>query len=271
MFKLPQQRLPYKEKRQDEDQWAKDTVDYIITRHIVDRGAVNDYQSDYERKISNYQLFNNILNQMDFEKECNPLGIEVGQFQDEIKPYNKSYNKIQVLLSEELKRPFNYRAVLTDSDSIKQKNVKRSFLLRQYMEAQAELYVAQAKEALASNAQQAQDAQEEQQMIQAKLDSIVPPDQIDKFMSTNYLDSKEITANKILNYLEKYLDLKDKKNDSYKHGLLSGDEVVWVGEENGSPVVRNINSVGAFWHKSSEEKWVQKGFYAGFQTYMTLS
>ena len=49
---------------------------------------------DYERMMSNYKLFNNIIDQKDLERECNPLGLEIGQFKDLVQPYNKTYNEI---------------------------------------------------------------------------------------------------------------------------------------------------------------------------------
>jgi hypothetical protein len=93
----------------------------------------NDYtevKKEYDKKLSNYRLYNNIIDQKEFEKECNPLGFEVGQFEDEIKPYNKAYNKIQVLLGEELKRPFSYRTIISNSDGINEKQLAKTHKLK---------------------------------------------------------------------------------------------------------------------------------------------
>lgn len=54
-------------------------IDNLLLNYASMEGGVNTYQSEYNRKLANYQLYNNILNQKDFERECNPLGIEVGQ------------------------------------------------------------------------------------------------------------------------------------------------------------------------------------------------
>jgi len=254
MKNFPKQRLPYREKIKDDYQWCKDTMDNLLIDYAGDRTTINASHSDYDRKLSNYQLYNNFLNQRDFEKECNPLGIEVGQFKDEIQPYNKTYNKIQVLLGEELRRPFNYKVVLTNPDGVKSKLAHRDELLRNFVYSKIQ-------DVLTS----LQQTPEEPLFDPATL---MDPSEIDKYMSTSYLSSKEITASKLLNYLIKKLSLKEKKNDAFKHGLISGEEFVYVGMEHNEPTVEILNSLGIFYHKSPETKYIQDGLFAGYRTYM---
>ena len=132
MARLPKQRLPYAEKSKLEFDWAKRTIDAILDTQLT----INTNQrskSDYTRMLSNYQLYNNELHQEDFQRECNPLGLSVGQFQDQIQPYNKTYNKVQALLQEEITRSFNYRPVLVNSEGIKSKLMYRDQLFREYV------------------------------------------------------------------------------------------------------------------------------------------
>ena len=80
--RLPRQRVTLQKKLENNKQWAKDIIDYLC--YYADE--FNDVDgADFRRKQSNYLLYNNVLNQEDFERECNPLGIEVGQFKDSIK------------------------------------------------------------------------------------------------------------------------------------------------------------------------------------------
>ena len=90
MKSFPKQRLSFKEKAKSSFKWAKETIDHLLLNFSLDTTAVNTYHTDYHRKLSNYQLYNNQLNQADFARECNPLGLDVGQFADEIQPYNKT-------------------------------------------------------------------------------------------------------------------------------------------------------------------------------------
>ena len=253
MNKLPLQRLSYAEKIKDDHQWAKDTMDAIIK----DYGVVTDLPTSKGRatKLSNYQLYNNIINQADFEKECNPLGVQVGQFSDIIQPYNKTYNKIQVLLGEELRRKFDYKVVLTNDTGVRSKLFYRDHLLRNYVHQQLNTILQEFN----------------LQGLEVDEASLMDPADVSKFMATKYLDSKEIAANKILKYLTKKLNLKDLKNDGFKHGLIAGEEIVYVSKRNGEPYVSIVNPLGFFFHKSHEVKFVEDSAYAGHQTLMSLN
>ena len=133
MRNFPKQRLSFNDKIKDDYKWCKTVIDNLLTNYSADRSIMNSPGSLYDKKLANYRLYNNILDQADFERECNPLGLEVGQFRDEIQPYNKTYNKIQVLLDEENKRPFKYKVIVTDPDSIRTKLAYRDGMFRNYV------------------------------------------------------------------------------------------------------------------------------------------
>ena len=254
MRHFPKQRYPYNEKIKDDYAWAKKVIDILLTEEFPNPAVVNYQDTEYYRKLSNYQLFNNIINQKDFERDCNRFGISVGQFTDEIQPYNKTYNKIQVLLQDEMNRPFRYKAILTNSDGVRTKLQYRDMLLKEYVYSRIQQAInslgVYPKELVSNN-------------------EVMDPAQINKYMNNTYLESREILANRIIQYLIKKLSIRDKKNDGFKHGLISGEEVVWVGDIHGKPTIIPVNSLGFFYHKSGETKFIQKGLYAGYRTYMS--
>lgn len=271
---FPLQRISLNKKLADGRQWGKDIVDYITKFHAF----VPSMSTSYVEMETNYKLFNNILNQKDFEAECNPMGIEVGQMEDEIKPYNKIPNKVQVLLGEELRRPFVYKAVLVSEDGIKSKLRRKNDMIKDYvqgilrvaqLEAQQQVTAQQQQQGQIPPEQAQQQQQQTQQQIQEIVDSILPPDTIDKYLHTSYQESNEILANKLLSYLGYALDLKSKKNDTFKHGLISDVEAAYVGIENESPIVNVLNPLALFYHKSTETKYIQDGLYAGYRVRMS--
>ena len=261
---FPKQRLSYKEKVKENRKWAKSTIDHLLLNYATDHSINNTSGSSYQRKLANYQLYNNILNQNDFERETNPLGIEVGQFKDEIQPYNKTYNKIQVLLGEELKRPFNYRTVLTNSDAIQSKLEHKRALLRQFLQTSLSMHINDVMERFYG------ETLDDPQAMQQQMTSLVPPEKLDQYMSMTYRHAKEHTADVMLQYLVRQQNIQEKKNDSFKHGLIAGEEFVWVGVINGEPVIEILNPLGVFYHKSPEVKYIQDGMYAGYRTFMTV-
>lgn len=229
-------------------------MDNLLLDYASDSGITNSYQTEYERMLSNYRLYNNFIDQKDLERECNPLGLEVGQYRDEVQPYNKTYNKIQVLLGDELRRPFDLRAVLTNSDGVKSKLAHKDTLLRNFVMSKIQSLLQE----LGVNQEQEFDP-----------NTLIDPADVDQYMATSYLDAKEILANKLLSYLIKELSIKDLKNDAFKHGLISGQEVVYVGMNHDQPLLEVLNPLGVFYHKSPEIKYIQDSLYAGYRTYMT--
>ena len=268
---FPKQRMSYKKKIANDYKWCKDMMDFLIMHSAAPQqwevvGNVNTEDwNEYDRMLANYQLYNNQVNQADFDRECNPLGIEVGQWKDQVQPYNKTYNKIQVLLGEEMKRPFNFRAVLVNSEGIQSKLNARNELLREFVNAQVQFEADRIKAKFDPNA----NPEEVEQQIQSEMETIMPPEEVDKYMRTTYREAREVLTNKILQYLIKKESIMEKKNDAFKHGLISGVEMVWVGVENNNPVVNIVNSIGQFHHKSPDVKYVQDGLYAGVRTMMT--
>ncbi len=265
MIIFPKQRLSYKDKVKDDFKWAKSVLDYL---------RFTASSEEYESKKKNYKIYNNEVSQEDFAKECNTLGFDVGQVDEEVLAYNKVSNKINTLLGEELKRPFNHTAYLIDSNGIREKNMKKTEMLKSWITSKLKEYELMLRNQFNPSGQDPEEEQERQELeqrIKEELDSLLPPKELDVYFKTGYLDSREIASNKILNYLYKVLDLKDKKNDAFKHALLSGEEIVWVGVRKNKPVLDSLNSLGVFYHKSSDTKFIQKGLYAGYKKYMTYA
>lgn len=252
MKNFPRQRLSYKDKIKEDNKWAKEVIDALV---FSTGGSVVNNKADYDEMLSNYQLFNNILNQKDFERECNPLGLEVGQFKDEIKPYNKTYNKIQVLMGEELRRAFNFRPVLVNSEGIRSKSLERDSMLRNYIYQSIQQTIQKVNELYLPEL--------------VETNTILDPSEIEKYFKTTYQEAREILASQLLNYLNKKLNIKDLRNDAFKHGLISAREFVYVGIENEEPSITVLNPLNVFYYKSGEDKYLHESLYAGHKTYLT--
>ena len=279
------QRVTEKHKLANDKEWAKKMIDFICQQHLINSYHENrsgddsvTVLNDYARMLSNYQLYNNIVNQKDFERECNPLGLEVGQFKEEIHPYNKTYNKIQVLLGEELKRPFDYTVVTVSEDGIRQKLIEKDEAIRAFMEEIVQSITAKYnQEAQAavdpnlSEEEKAQASQAAQEELTKKIDRVISSDYIEKALSTTSSQKREIAWSKILRYLTTSLNIVDLKSDGFKHGLIAGIEGIWTGIENGEPCVKILNPLGFIYDKSPDTKWIQDGNFAGYKTTMSIT
>jgi len=289
---FPKQRLSYNDKKEDDFAKIKTFVNSIVRYHEEDfcydckDGSKDELDNRHwqhrrlKNMLSNYRLYNNQLDQEDFREYCDSLGIKkaIGAVAHDIKPYNKTYNKINVLLGEEYKRPDNQRVVLVNAEGIKSKIEYKNKLYRESIQAAIQAEALKIKkqfpeivsESYKSEEEYQAAMQEQDQQVQQLLDQAMDPEQIEKYMTETYLDQKEILAGDLLNYLYYKELIKEKKNDGFKHGLISGEEHVWVGIVNGEPKVEVLNPLKVFYHKSPEIKYIQDGLYAGYRTFMTI-
>lgn len=261
-----------KEKMQDDFKWGKDCIQAIAIRTYQYNSNQNYFHTDVQRKISNYRLYNNQLDQQDFERECNPYGITSEEFQDKIQPYNKTYNKINVLLGEELKRPFNFRTYLVNSDAVNAYTRKKKELLKEYVSNMLDVEIQKVRQEFLSKLgtpETEEEAKKLEEELQKEVDKIISPEQIEKYMNTEWRDAVEIMMDQLLQWFNKKLKIKRKKNDGFKHANIVGEEFVWVGVINGQPVIELLNPIKVTYHKSSETEYVQDGYYCAYRTRMT--
>lgn len=272
---LPSQRKSYKEKSKDDFKWAKDCTDAISLRmYQFNENDNTGYNSDVKRKLVNYNLFNNHLDQSDFERECNPYNIKAEEFIDKIQPYNKIPNKINVLLGEELKRPFNFKVLLVNDSAVNAYTRAKTELQKKYIQHTLDTEIAKYKQEIAQmlgDPESEEEAQQMQQELQKEVDKIVSPEMMEKYMSTNWRDGVEIAMDQLLQWFNRKLRIRTLKNDGFKHALIAGEEMVWVGVINGEPVIKLLNPIKFIGHKSSEVQFFQDGFFAGYRTRMTPS
>lgn len=275
---FPNQRISEKKKSKNDNQWDKDMVDSLILNYYGADNISKTVESEYAKMKSDYDLYNNIIDQKDFERECNAFGVEAGLLTDEIRPYNKTYNKIQVLLGEELKRPFDFRTVVVNQEGIRAKMAEKELNIEDFIaEAFAtisqlvEQHVKQGINQEEELTEEESKAREEQlnQEIDKTLSNLISDKLMSGYNELNYVTSRERAASSILEYLERKLSLQELKNDNFKHALISGKEVSWVGVRNGVPVVKNINPLGFFHSKSPDTKYFEDGLYAGYSTVMS--
>lgn len=243
--------------RQKTKERAKKVIDMLIPNAITQ----TSFFKDYEIMRDNYRLYNNIIEPEEFAKWCNPIGLDTLAL-TEVQPYNKSYQNIDVLLGEELDRKETPRAVAIGNNSVKSKDYE----LQQVYKA----YIAQEINKAIEKAQMLMQGASEEE-IKAKMEELttaLTPD--DEFVS-NYKSELETVVNKIINYAYFTEDINSLKNEGFFHALIADRELIWVGEENGKPIIRICNPLYTFFDKSPNTKYIQDGNYAGHITRMTVA
>lgn len=253
------QRLSYAKKIKNDYEWAKEVIDSLEIQADSYMG-VRDRLVMMERA---YELYGNQVHQEDIENIFNPLNIQIGQKKDQIHSYNKAHNKINTLIGEMLKRPTNYRNYLISPDRALAVEQEKDKLIKEFLVSQ----INKKAEIEQLNASDLSPEELEQAMmeLEEKYSQVLNPQQIAEHLKDEYLEPKEMKANDILDDIKLRYKLQELKADGFKHGLLSGEEIVWVGERHGKLALEILNPMFAFYHKSPETKYIQDGDYAGIK------
>lgn len=227
---FPIQKIPFSKKTEE---WRKSCVDYIIGQsQITNAGSV---PSDEEMQTY-YDLYNSVYSEKDLKYVTNPFNQDDG-FPAMAQDYNIIRPKIDLLIGEETKRPFNFRVCRTSDAAASEMQEKAKQMLLDYIQASI----------------MAQMGPEEQARYEQALASgeIQTPEQIQEYLTKDYKDVAEITAYHSLNYLKQSLNIDHEFVKTWKDGLIAGEEVIYVGIRNGEPCLDRVNPK-EFWFDDCE-------------------
>lgn len=218
----PLQKLPMSKKTKE---WREANVDYCIGKSMGGSRNGNNRTRREEMKIY-YDLYNGIYDERDLKYVTNPFKQNDG-FPATAQNYNVIKPKIDLLLGEETKRPFNFKVVRTSDIAASEVQDSAKELLINYVQATI----------------MSKMGPEEQQRYQEALQNgeVMTPEQIQKYVSKDYKDIAEITAYHSLNYLKNKLNITHEFFKGWKDGLVGGEEIYYVGVLNGEPCLERIN------------------------------
>lgn len=241
---FPIQKLPLSKKTQE---WKEQCVDTLIAREDLQYGN-NPRKKDMQIA---YDLYNSVFDEKDLMYVTDPFKVSEG-FPASIQNINVIRPKIDLLLGEETKRPFNYQVIRTNDEAVTQMKEHTKKLLAQYV----------------------------QQMIQ----SGIPPEevsedkrppgsmtlaQIKEYMSTKYSTPEETLAKNTLNYLHEKLNLQNEYLKGFKDLLIAGTDPYFVGADNGDPVARRVNPKYLTWDYSMDSDFIDESDWQVYHMQMS--
>lgn len=227
---FPVQKLPLKQK---DESWKRGCVDVLISRE----GST--YASGKSRRDilrTNYDLYNGIFNEDDFKYVVNPFNIEDGfpahpQSMNIIKP------KIDLLIGEETKRPFNIKVFSTNESAIsKVQETKLDMLIKEYINTSLAGYP--------------------DEVVEQKLQ------EVDSYIKNKYATVAETTAYNALQYLRQQLLLEHEFIKGWKDGLIAGEEIYYTGIVNGEPMCERVNPYHFTYDNDPDIEYIEDGDWA---------
>ena len=111
-------------------------------------------------------------------------------------------------------------------------------------------------------------AEEQQQAVEQITQEMTPKD-IELYMQRGFRSNQEITGQNLLNFLMKREKVRDKFNKGWRHALIAGEEIYWIGIVNGEPKLQVVNPLYFQYDKDPDIEYIQDGQWAKYEMRMT--
>lgn len=208
---FPKQKMSFSSKNKT---WRKTVLDWADSKTFFNYGPVR--HSTVHKKI-NYDLVNGVLHMQDLEAIINPENLGEAFVPKRLQHYPTINSKLNVLRGEEYSRIFDFRAIVTDPNSV------------------SAIEESKKNEVFARLQQIVETPEQTEENIQNQVSAL------DKYMTYQWQDFREIRANSILKHYEKELGFRTLFNNGFMDALTVGEEIYQVDIVGGEPTVTRVN------------------------------
>lgn len=224
---FPAQQLPYKQKGKT---WRKQCVDFACNHTFLVSGA--NRKSTANKQI-NYNLLNGIVDMHDMQVILNPTGLQDDLIPNAIQHYPIINSKLNILRGEESKRLFDYKAIVTDPNSISEASNEKKALLLQDLQ------------------QLVQNTAISEEQANQKLE------ELNQYYSYTWQDFREQRANILLKHYNLENNFSALFNDGIMDALTVGEELYLCDIIGGEPTLEKLNPTNVTVFRSSYSKKVE--------------
>lgn len=198
--------------REKNEEWAKACV-----KSACDIGIYSEsFQSDYKAIRTNMDLYNSVLNVNDMMEMCDPFGIAGNDMPFKPQHYPIANTKINLLVGEEMKKRFDWKIKVINSDAVSEKEKAIMEMIRKQL---LELVIANLSE----------------EEAQRKLK------EFDSYLKFEHQDVRERRATHLMHHMMEKENMKYKFNMGFLDGLVGGRELYALDIVGGDPRVRKCN------------------------------
>ncbi len=213
------------------DNWAKKCIDAAEDMALW---RDDNIRQDYYNKVINYNLANDILDQSDVEKVCNPFGIKGGGDPPaKMQNYPIANPKIDLLVGEEMKRKFDFRATVINDDAISSKEKEKKKQLTDLI-----------KEEVTTDQN---DPNKTKEKLKDKK----------RFLDYEFQDIRERRAQHLLNYRIRKDDIQYEFSRGFFDALLAGEEIYRADIVAGEPVLKKCNPLNIHTVRGGESPYIE--------------
>ena len=245
MGQFPYQQLTRAEKIKEYgsiEDWGRSVIGSIDGLNPIN---FYGYAQDNYEKRTLFNLVEDIIDENDYQHVLRPYGELVPKYPGNVRNYNLIKSKIRGLVGEELKRPFNFRLSAVNREAITEYEEKKKELLMDtvrgmMLEELAELGV----------------------VTEDQVPEYQPPDQVKKYMETDFQSIYEIYGNQVISWGRHYMNVQDKFTRGWEDLLQSGDEIYYVGNDGKDPILRKVHPLYFSFDRTPSVNYIDEAAWA---------
>jgi len=267
----PFQRLSYAKKKAYDFKWAEKCADFYDNYY-------NQYydQERIQRLKENYNLYNGkgtIKFSEDFGYNIQDEGFDPSYA--DAQHHNIIDQIAKTMVGEQQRRNLTPIAIDSSNYATNIRKVERNRLYQRYI--QEKLIAPIEQKALQEVMQQLgiedvyslnPDEQMEFSKMVKEQAAAMTPEEIDRYMRNDYKSPSEIQAQKLVDYLMSEYDLKYLTDEGFKHAIITGEEIYYVGVRHNNPHVELVNPLGFTAIGSNNTHWIEQGEAAKYEQYI---
>ena len=208
---FPAQQLSFRSKTKA---WRKQCVDFADNHTLMHNHAA---RMSWRNMMINYDLLEGKIHMDDMKKVVNPFGIDASFIPDQIQHYPIINSKLNVLKGEESERVFDFRAVITNPNSISEMEEEKN---RQVNEKLQQLLM---------------DTSQSEEEYQKELEKL------DNYFKYEYQDKREIRANRVINHYSKEQEFNQLFNKGLTDAYTVSEEIYHCDIVGGEPIMEKVD------------------------------
>ena len=208
---FPRQMLSDKQKTAE---WRKQCVAWAASRSFLTYQPIT--KSCIQKRI-NYDLLEGKLHMPDLQLVLNPYKLDAEFIPDNIQHYPIMNSKLNVLVGEELRRPFDYRVIITNPEAITELEENKRKAVQQAI------------------TQWIQDTSVDEEEAARRLD------EQGEYFEYEYQDFLELQANEYLNHFRIEQNFPLKFSKGFQDVLANAEEIYQCDIDYGEPVMVKLN------------------------------
>lgn len=272
------QRVSYSKKKANDFEWVEKMTDYYDYYYNVYRD---------EKRVSNMKLNYELYNGrgLDAMKEYapgygNPMLAEegIGGGFEDVQHFDIISHIAKAMVGEQRKRPLKPTVIDTSGYALNDRKRKHLELLQGHL---AQTIIAPINEEVTQAylqemgitdiySLQPEQQQQMQSDITQRTDALTPKE-IHEYMRKDYKAPSERQAQRLMEYLMKELDIKWLTDENFKHLIIAGEEIFYIGQNHNEPILKICNPIGFTWSASPNVQFIEDGEWCKYEEIIKFS